>query len=630
MSTPKPTPEQLMRAVIVFARKQIAAGMSADKVQDLLVKKGLNPVAAAKVMAKLASPQAQGSPQATATAVGGKLVATHTENVAGPTAHRGFGVQGRFLRLPVNRGKCTLPSACVVCGADRPVEPVVREDKKYSYGLSTGAAALWACAISLLMCPSFFSISGLQWTTAIVGLLTLVVHLVFMSRRNKLTLVYTTCATDFATRARRNFVANAVAIATWLFVVALFTLTLSRSGDHESSPVESRVAMAALASWPWLLLLNWLRLRFDGNLRIATNGKTHAFVDGCSKPFLESVGRLGVPEVVMPQFWSFSPKPGYPVASFWWTFCLLAGGLASIPMFITASGTVAQTRAIINIAHAAGSRPGEYQTLQGLRMWVPVDWQVTSKENGDSVQFLSYRLAPPDNALVLEVAVLPEAAFQDFARDDANGVRLMAEGLKQRIMSGYKASEPVATTLNGQPAQRIDVSGFIQPAKEGSAAVPITFVVLQQKHKDYIYRVYLTLHTDWVRILGPGRVSDILDWVKPALAEDESDGNASRIVASGVTHAETLNEQVERLLGKAKYAEAEPLAKQSLEQSIKKNGPDSPETATSLNNLAVLYDNQGKYDLAEPLYKRALAIREKALGPDHPGTARSLNNLAEL
>ncbi|MCT0223761.1 CHAT domain-containing protein [Synechococcus sp. CS-1328] len=59
-------------------------------------------------------------------------------------------------------------------------------------------------------------------------------------------------------------------------------------------------------------------------------------------------------------------------------------------------------------------------------------------------------------------------------------------------------------------------------------------------------------------------------------------------------------------------------------------GPDHPETANSLNNLAELYDNQGNYAKAEPLYIRALAINEKALGPDHPGTAQSLSNLALL
>ena len=57
-------------------------------------------------------------------------------------------------------------------------------------------------------------------------------------------------------------------------------------------------------------------------------------------------------------------------------------------------------------------------------------------------------------------------------------------------------------------------------------------------------------------------------------------------------------------------------------------GPDHPDVAKSLNNLAVLYDNEGRYAEAEPLYKRALAIREKALGPDHPDVAISLNNLS--
>lgn len=39
---------------------------------------------------------------------------------------------------------------------------------------------------------------------------------------------------------------------------------------------------------------------------------------------------------------------------------------------------------------------------------------------------------------------------------------------------------------------------------------------------------------------------------------------------------------------------------------------------------------QGNYDEAEPLFTRALAIREKALGPEHPDVASSLNNLAVL
>ena len=59
-------------------------------------------------------------------------------------------------------------------------------------------------------------------------------------------------------------------------------------------------------------------------------------------------------------------------------------------------------------------------------------------------------------------------------------------------------------------------------------------------------------------------------------------------------------------------------------------GTDHPDTATSLNNLASLYQAQGKYAEAEPLFQRALAISEQQLGKDHPDTASSLNNLAGL
>ena len=59
-------------------------------------------------------------------------------------------------------------------------------------------------------------------------------------------------------------------------------------------------------------------------------------------------------------------------------------------------------------------------------------------------------------------------------------------------------------------------------------------------------------------------------------------------------------------------------------------GPDHPDVATSLNNLADLYQAQGRYAEAEPLVPARLAIREKALGPDHPDVGTSLNNLADL
>ena len=74
----------------------------------------------------------------------------------------------------------------------------------------------------------------------------------------------------------------------------------------------------------------------------------------------------------------------------------------------------------------------------------------------------------------------------------------------------------------------------------------------------------------------------------------------------------------------------DPLYERALAIREKALGPDHPDVAKSLNNLALLYRAQGAYERAGPLYERALAIREKALGPDHPHTKMARENLAAL
>ena len=122
----------------------------------------------------------------------------------------------------------------------------------------------------------------------------------------------------------------------------------------------------------------------------------------------------------------------------------------------------------------------------------------------------------------------------------------------------------------------------------------------------------------------------------------------------------------------AAYAAARPLYERALAIREKVLGPEHPDTANSLNNLALLLKDQGELAAARPLtsarwrsarrcsapsipirrrastispsccrtraslrrrgrcIERALAIREKVLGPEHADTANSLNNLAFL
>ena len=94
--------------------------------------------------------------------------------------------------------------------------------------------------------------------------------------------------------------------------------------------------------------------------------------------------------------------------------------------------------------------------------------------------------------------------------------------------------------------------------------------------------------------------------------------------------ADLLNRAGTYFHGRGVYSGARPLYERALAIREKLLGPEHPDTATSLNNLAGLLQDQGDLAGARPLYERALAIREKALGPEHPDTATSLNNLALL
>jgi tetratricopeptide (TPR) repeat protein len=104
----------------------------------------------------------------------------------------------------------------------------------------------------------------------------------------------------------------------------------------------------------------------------------------------------------------------------------------------------------------------------------------------------------------------------------------------------------------------------------------------------------------------------------------------TQIAYAQQTKWRTFSEEAISLYKKGEYDKAVAAVKKSLAIAEKEYGPDHPDTATSLNNLAELYRDHKKFIQAEPLYKRAAAIREKHFGPDHSLLARTLNGQAEL
>tara|TARA_R110002050_G_scaffold230368_1_gene366175 strand:- start:76 stop:3384 length:3309 start_codon:yes stop_codon:yes gene_type:complete len=91
-----------------------------------------------------------------------------------------------------------------------------------------------------------------------------------------------------------------------------------------------------------------------------------------------------------------------------------------------------------------------------------------------------------------------------------------------------------------------------------------------------------------------------------------------------------LNQKGMKLYGQGRYKKAKFYAEKAVLIAKKELGEDNLSYATSLNNLAILYESMGCYSDAEPLYSQAIEIYKTQLGKEHPDYARSLNNLAEL
>ena len=81
-------------------------------------------------------------------------------------------------------------------------------------------------------------------------------------------------------------------------------------------------------------------------------------------------------------------------------------------------------------------------------------------------------------------------------------------------------------------------------------------------------------------------------------------------------------------MSKLCFAEAEPLFRQALEVWHKVYPDGNPNTAKTLNHLALLCRDQGRFAEAVPLFQQALAMRQQALPADHPDIVENLHNLA--
>ena len=83
-----------------------------------------------------------------------------------------------------------------------------------------------------------------------------------------------------------------------------------------------------------------------------------------------------------------------------------------------------------------------------------------------------------------------------------------------------------------------------------------------------------------------------------------------------------LDAEVEQLYAAGKYVEATAIAERSLAWREVELGPEHLYISFNLNDLAVLYNNQGLYAKAESLFRRGLGIEFTLIQREAPGNCQ--------
>jgi len=114
------------------------------------------------------------------------------------------------------------------------------------------------------------------------------------------------------------------------------------------------------------------------------------------------------------------------------------------------------------------------------------------------------------------------------------------------------------------------------------------------------------------------QMEKVLELRRQALGDDHPD------TAQAMQNLAVLYNQ------EGKTAQAEALLIKVLEVRRRTLGEEAPLTLSSLSSLASVYRTEGRYAQAEPMFLKAVALRRRILGEHHRDTGMSMHNLAVL
>ena len=110
----------------------------------------------------------------------------------------------------------------------------------------------------------------------------------------------------------------------------------------------------------------------------------------------------------------------------------------------------------------------------------------------------------------------------------------------------------------------------------------------------------------------------------------KADERAANTLYDKAKYAKLLFDYADFLYKYGKYKESEKIYLRQIAHSEELYGNENADTATSYNNIGLVYNSQGDYAKALEYILKAFEIREKVLGKEHPDTAESYNNIGAV
>ncbi len=257
-----------------------------------------------------------------------------------------------------------------------------------------------------------------------------------------------------------------------------------------------------------------------------------------------------------------------------------------------------------------------------------------------SLSFEIVREAHPASADLLN--------FCAFLAPDAIPEMIIAKGaahlpptLREAVVHPLQFDQTVSAALaysllHRNPNATLDIHRLVQAVLRDN--IPVKKPPLQRGVRRALHRPPVMTQKDWKQraVLAVGTTFPKVEVAHWAACEGWLPH--ALVCATWIEQEQIVSQEAARLLSdtasyshdRARYTEAEPLCVRARSIREEQLGATHPDTANSLNNLALLLKTQGKHAEAESLYRRALAIMVRRLGTDHPQTQVIRENYDDL